>query len=80
VTHTCNPTYSEGRDQEDCGSKTALANSLRPDLENTQQKKLLAEWLKLARPCIQTPVPSKKERKEDSKMAARGRKQKARLL
>jgi hypothetical protein len=23
VTHTCNPNYSEGRDQEDCGSKPA---------------------------------------------------------
>jgi hypothetical protein len=23
VAHTCNPTYSGGRDQEDCGSKPA---------------------------------------------------------
>jgi hypothetical protein len=29
VTHTCNPSYSGGRDQEDCGSKPAQANSLR---------------------------------------------------
>jgi hypothetical protein len=27
VAHTCNPSYSEGRDQEDCGSKPAQANS-----------------------------------------------------
>jgi hypothetical protein len=26
--HTCNPSYSRGRDQEDQGSKPALANSL----------------------------------------------------
>jgi hypothetical protein len=27
VDHTCNPSYSGGRDQEDCGLKLALANS-----------------------------------------------------
>jgi hypothetical protein len=27
VAHTCNPSYSEGRDQEDRGSKPAQANS-----------------------------------------------------
>jgi hypothetical protein len=27
VTHCCNPGYSGGRDQEDCGSKPAQANS-----------------------------------------------------
>jgi hypothetical protein len=27
VAHTCNPSYSRGRDQEDQGSKPALANS-----------------------------------------------------
>jgi hypothetical protein len=27
VAHTCNPGYSEGRDQEDCSSKPAWANS-----------------------------------------------------
>jgi hypothetical protein len=27
VAHACNPSYSEGRDQEDPGSKPALANS-----------------------------------------------------
>jgi hypothetical protein len=29
VAHTCNPSYSGGRDQEDCGSKSAWANSSR---------------------------------------------------
>jgi hypothetical protein len=28
VVHTCNPSYSGGRDQEDLGSKPAGANSL----------------------------------------------------
>jgi hypothetical protein len=27
VAHTCNPNYSRGRDQEDCGSKPTQANS-----------------------------------------------------
>jgi hypothetical protein len=28
VAHACNPSFSVGRDQEDCGSKIAWANSL----------------------------------------------------
>jgi hypothetical protein len=27
VAHSCSPSYSRGRDQEDCGSKLAQANS-----------------------------------------------------
>jgi hypothetical protein len=30
MTHTCNPSYSGGRDQEECSSKSAWANSF-PD-------------------------------------------------
>jgi hypothetical protein len=33
VAHTYNPSYSGGRDQEDCGLKAALANTLRFYLE-----------------------------------------------
>jgi hypothetical protein len=29
VAHSCNPSYSGGRDQEDCGSKPGWANGLR---------------------------------------------------
>jgi hypothetical protein len=29
VAHTCNPGYSGGRDQENCGLKSTWANSLR---------------------------------------------------
>jgi hypothetical protein len=32
VTHFCNPSYLGGRDQEDCGSKQALANSWRDSI------------------------------------------------
>jgi hypothetical protein len=32
VAHTCNPSYSGGRDQEDLGSKSAQANSFRETL------------------------------------------------
>jgi hypothetical protein len=39
VAHFCNPSYSGGRDQEDRGSKPALANSSRPCLEKTLHKK-----------------------------------------
>jgi hypothetical protein len=28
MAHTCNPSYSGGRDQEDCGLKAVWANSL----------------------------------------------------
>jgi hypothetical protein len=31
VAHTCNPSYSGGRDQEDQGSKPARSNSLQED-------------------------------------------------
>jgi hypothetical protein len=39
VAHTCNPSYSGGRDEEDCGSKPAQANSSRNAiLKKTQHK------------------------------------------
>jgi hypothetical protein len=48
VAHTCNPSYSGGRDQEDHGSKTAQGNSPRdPHLEKRFTKKGLVEWLKM---------------------------------
>jgi hypothetical protein len=47
VTHTCNPSYSRGRDKEDCGLKPERANSSRePILKNPSQKGLV-EWLKV---------------------------------
>jgi hypothetical protein len=40
VAHACNPSYSGGRDQEECSSKAAWANSSRdPILKETLHKK-----------------------------------------
>jgi hypothetical protein len=42
MAHTCNPSYSGDRDQEDCGSKPAQANSLQgpvSKIPNTHTKK-----------------------------------------
>jgi hypothetical protein len=48
VVHACNPSYSRGRDQEDCGLKPAQANSLRdPVSKKAHHKKGLVEWLKM---------------------------------
>jgi hypothetical protein len=45
--HTSNPSYSGGRDQEDCGSRPALINSSQdPILKKIHHRKGLAEWLK----------------------------------
>jgi hypothetical protein len=42
------PSYSGGRDREDCSSKLARANSsVRPYLKKTLHKKGLVEWLKV---------------------------------
>jgi hypothetical protein len=47
VAHTCNPSYSRGRDQEDCSLKPVWANSSRnPTLKTSNTPKGLAEWLK----------------------------------
>jgi hypothetical protein len=48
VAHTCNPSYSGGREQEDQGSKPAQANSsVRPYRETPFTKIGLVEWLKV---------------------------------
>jgi hypothetical protein len=62
VVHTCNPSYSEGRDQEDHGSKPSWANSLQdPILRKNNHKKRLAEWLKVL-VLSSSPSTSKKNR------------------
>jgi hypothetical protein len=62
VAHTCNPSYSGGRDQEDCGSKPAWANSL----WDLILKKPFTEkgWWNgsRCRPWGQAPVPQKKKK------------------
>jgi O-acetyl-ADP-ribose deacetylase (regulator of RNase III) len=49
VAHTCNPSYSGGRDQKDFDSKSAWANSSgSPYLDKIPHKKRgLVEWLKV---------------------------------
>jgi hypothetical protein len=50
VAHTCNPSYSGGRDQEDHGSKPAQTNSsTRPYFKKKKKitKVGLVEWLKV---------------------------------
>jgi hypothetical protein len=63
VAHTCNPSYSAGRDQEDCSLKPAQANSLQDPISNkTITKK---DWWSGSRwrPWVQTPVLPKKKKK-----------------
>jgi hypothetical protein len=48
VAHTCNSSYSGGRDQEDQGSKSALGKQFeRPYLGKNHHKKVLVEWFKV---------------------------------
>jgi hypothetical protein len=48
VAHTCSPSYSGGRDQEDLGLKPARANSSQDAIsKNPPQKTGLVEWLKV---------------------------------
>jgi hypothetical protein len=61
VDHTCNPSYSGGRDQEDRGSKSVWANSsLRPYLEKSFTKIGLVEWLKVKALCSSPSMEKKK--------------------
>jgi hypothetical protein len=47
VAHTCNPSYSGGRDQEDCDSKPAWANSSQDPISKKLTPRGLVEWLKM---------------------------------
>jgi hypothetical protein len=62
VAHACNPSYSGGRDQKDCVSKPAWANSSQdPILKNLSQKGL-AEWLNV-NALSSNPSTTKKKKK-----------------
>jgi hypothetical protein len=69
VAHTCNPSHSGGRDQEDCSSKSALSNSsTRPYLEKpfTLTKKIrLVEWFKVKAMSSSPSTVKKKKRSQD---------------
>jgi hypothetical protein len=63
VAHTCNPSYSGGRDQEDCGLKPARANSSRDSISKIPiTKKGLVEWLKV-KTLSSNPSLQKKKKK-----------------
>jgi hypothetical protein len=48
VTHVCNPSYSGGRDHEDCGSKPARGNSSQDPISKKPFIKTgLVGWLKV---------------------------------
>jgi hypothetical protein len=49
VVHTCNPSYSGGRHQEDCSSRSAWTNSSQDPISEKKKnhKKGLVEWLKV---------------------------------
>jgi hypothetical protein len=47
VAHAYNSSYSEGRDQEDHGSKPAQANSSRDPISKNTITRKLVEWLKV---------------------------------
>jgi hypothetical protein len=53
VAQTCNSSYSGSIDQEDCSSKSAMANSLQNPISKKKKKKKthhnkeLVEWLKV---------------------------------
>jgi hypothetical protein len=62
--HSCNPTYSGGREQED-RSRSQLRQTVRPNLENTHHKKGLVEWLKVEA-LSSNPVLQKRLGKEET--------------
>jgi hypothetical protein len=62
VTHTCNPSYSGDREQEDQGSKPAPANSSRDPISKKPITKKGWWSDSRCRPWVQTPVPQKKKR------------------
>jgi hypothetical protein len=64
VAHTCNSTYSGGRDQEDGDSRPAQANSLRDPIYKKKKitKKWLESWLK-----VHTEFKSQYQKKKKKK-------------
>jgi hypothetical protein len=46
VAHTCNPSYSRGREQEDPGFRPAQVTKVRPYVENNPPPKGLVDWFK----------------------------------
>jgi hypothetical protein len=65
VASACNPSSSGGRDQEDCGSKSAWTNSsTRPYFEKPFTKIGLVEWLNLKALSLSPSTVGKKKKKK----------------
>jgi hypothetical protein len=68
VAHTCNPSYSGGRDQEYQGLRPARATSSQePISERNHYKKGLVEWLKVYT-LSSYPITAKKRKKQRKKI------------
>jgi hypothetical protein len=65
LAYTCNPSYSGGRDQEDCDSKPALANSSQDPI--SKKKTIIKKgWWggSRCRPWVQAPAQQKNKTKQ----------------
>jgi hypothetical protein len=64
VAHACNPSYSGGRDQEDCSSKPAWANSLKdPIWKKKNHKKRVCGVAQVVGPKFKLQYHKKKKKK-----------------
>jgi hypothetical protein len=67
VAHTCNPSYSGGRDQEDRSLKPAWGNSSRNSTSKKKKKnhkRGLVEWLKVQALRLNPSTAKKKKERE----------------
>jgi hypothetical protein len=65
-THTCNPSYSGGKEQEDQGSKPAQANSSQDPIEDTQYKKGLIERLPIKEEALSSALSTAKKKRKNT--------------
>jgi hypothetical protein len=72
VAHTCNPSYTGGRDQEDRSLKLAWTNSLRDPISKKNITKRGSWSGSRCKPWVQTSVPQKKKKREKEKTPEHG--------
>jgi hypothetical protein len=66
IFNPCNPSYSGGRDQEDCSSKPAQSNSLQDPISKKPVTKIgLVEWLRM-KVLSSSPSTTKKKKSKCS--------------
>jgi hypothetical protein len=65
VAHTCNPSYSGGRDQEDLSSKPTPGKSRDPILKKPITTKGLVEWLEVK--ALRSNSSTAKRKKKEGK-------------